>query len=34
MTLEEMDRLPDTAPGLGSLDEIDFMVMLEELEYR
>jgi len=31
MTSEEIDRLPDTAPGLGSLDDIDFITMLEEL---
>ena len=31
MTAEEIDRLPDTAPGLGSLDDIDFITMLEEL---
>ena len=31
MTPEEVDRLPDIPPGLGSLDDIDFMTMLEEL---
>lgn len=34
MSAEEIDRLPDTEPGLGSLDDIDYLTMLAELEYR
>jgi hypothetical protein len=34
MTSEEIDRLPDTPPGLGSLDDIDYLTMLAEMEYR
>ena len=31
MTAEEVDRLPDAEPGLGSLDDTDYITMLAEL---
>ena len=31
MTSEEIDRLPDTSPELGSLNDFDYLILLEEI---